>query len=80
VAPHRSPLVVHAKEGPCWLLVRRGGASGPVMYEGTLQAGATIRFAARVWVRLGAPWNVAVHRGSHTVHGLSTTKPINLVA
>jgi hypothetical protein len=79
-APHRSPLVVHAKEGPCWLLVRRGGASGPVMYEGTLQPGATIRFAARVWVRLGAPWNVAVHRGSHTVHGLSATTPINLVA
>jgi cytoskeleton protein RodZ len=77
---HRAPLVVQAKAGPCWLLVRRGGPAGPVLFQGTLQQGRTLRFAARVWIRLGAPWNVALHRGSKEVGGLSASTPVNLSA
>jgi hypothetical protein len=74
------PLVIHAGGGTCWVLVRRGGATGPVLYEGLLGQGQTLRFAPKVWVRLGAPWNVAVRRGPHVVAGLAATMPVNLVA
>jgi cytoskeleton protein RodZ len=78
-APHAA-LVVRATSGPCWLLVRRGGASGVVLFEGTLEQGETKRFVPRVWVRLGAPGNVAIHRGARVVAGLPTTTPVNLTA
>jgi hypothetical protein len=74
------PLVIHAAHGPCWLLIRRGGEAGPVVYEATLRAGQTIRFAApKLWIRLGAPWNVDVRRGARTFRASSTTQPENLV-
>lgn len=81
-APHAvpPPLVVSATRGPCWLLVRRGAAGGPVLYEGTLAQGATLSFKPRVWVRLGAPWNVSVRRGGHVVTGLSASSAQNIVA
>jgi cytoskeleton protein RodZ len=74
-------LVIHATGGPCWLVVRRGGGTGPVLYEATLRAGQTIRFAApKVWIRLGAPGNVSIRRSGRSVGGLSGTTPENLVA
>ena len=81
--PHvtkHAALVIHATNGPCWLLVRRGGPAGAVLFEGTLEQGKAMRFVPRVWVRLGAPWNVAVHRGAHVVAGLPASVPVNLVA
>src|SRR5262249_28736953 len=86
VAPPPKPvtkpaaLVLRAKSGPCWLLVRRGGPAGAVLYEGTLEQGNVKTFVPRVWVRLGAPWNVVVHRGARVVGGSSTSNPINLTA
>jgi len=77
---HHYPLVIDAARGACWVLVRRGGAAGPVLYEGVLTRGQTLRFAPKVWVRLGAPGNVAVRRGSHVVGGLPAATPVNLVA
>jgi cytoskeletal protein RodZ len=73
-------LVIRATSGPCWLLVRRGGPAGAVLYEGTLEQGNMKRFAPRVWVRLGAPWNVVVRRGAHVVGDVPTSNPINLTA
>ena len=77
---HHASLVVRATSGPCWLLVRRGDSSGAVLFEGTLEQGQTMRFAPRVWVRIGAPANVAIHRGAHVVTGLPGTTPVNLTA
>jgi hypothetical protein len=77
---HHYPLVIHAARGACWVLVRRGGAAGPVLYEGVLTQGQSVRFAPKVWVRLGAPGNVAVRRGPHVVGGLPAATPVNLVA
>jgi hypothetical protein len=80
-APVRpQPLVIRAVDGTCWVLVRKGGATGPVLYEGLVQPGHTLRFSQRVWVRLGAPWNVTVKRGSHVFPSTSQTEPQNLVA
>jgi hypothetical protein len=39
-----------------------------------------MHFAPRVWVRLGAPWNVDVQRGAHVVRGLPATTPVNITA
>jgi hypothetical protein len=73
-------LVIRATSGPCWLLVRRGGPGGAVLYEGTLEQGNVKSFMPRVWVRLGAPWNVVVRRGTHVVGSAPTSNPINLTA
>lgn len=76
-----APLVVRATRGDCWLLVRRGGANGPVLYEGTLHEGSVARFAApHVWVRLGAPGMVDMRRGSSRVHGLTGADPVDITA
>lgn len=75
------PLVVRALSGPCWVLARRGGPTGPVLFERTLQPGETARFhASHVWLRLGAPANVDVRRGTHVLRGLPGGSPANVVA
>jgi hypothetical protein len=72
-------LVVRATRGNCWLLVRRGGPTGPVLYEGTLTHGSIARFATpRVWIRLGAPLNVDIHRGTWRARNLPRD-PTNVV-
>ena len=76
-------LVIRAVNGDCWLFVRRGSKTGPVLYEATLRQGQTIHFGgAQVWVRLGAPWNVDMRRGGAPVKGLpgGSRTPLNLVA
>ncbi|HEY3922900.1 MAG TPA: helix-turn-helix domain-containing protein [Gaiellaceae bacterium] len=77
-APRASPLVISATNGTCWLLVRRGGASGAILFQGILAQGKTVRFTQHVWVRFGAPWNVQVHRGTKVPAGLAVTSPVNL--
>ena len=55
-------LVLHAR-GPCWLAIRAGSATGPVLYEATLEPGGRLRYTltpgrSRLWLRIGAPWNL----------------------
>jgi len=59
---NRSPvLTLTAAHGDCWLLVRARSSGGPVVYERMLRKGQRVRFGLRkpVWIRLGAPWNMA---------------------
>lgn len=60
--PTQTPraLVLTAARGSCWLLVRVGSSSGPVVYQETLQSGHTLRFGLHrtLWIRIGAPWNL----------------------
>jgi hypothetical protein len=73
-------LVIRATRGDCWVLARRGGAAGAVLYEGTLTRGSVVRFLApRVWIRLGAPGNVDLHRARRVVRGLAHAKPTTVV-
>jgi transcriptional regulator with XRE-family HTH domain len=71
VAVHRAAptLALTAARGPCWLLVRRGSATGPTVEEATLQPGRTIEFGLEqpLWIRLGAPWNVDATLGGRRV-------------
>jgi cytoskeleton protein RodZ len=58
-APTRARLVLTAARGRCWLMVRRVSATGPLVYESTVEQGQTVRFTAgTLWIRIGAPWNV----------------------
>jgi hypothetical protein len=69
-APRRAFL--SATRGRVWLLVRAGGASGKVLFEGILDQGKTlpVSLAQSVWVRVGAPWNLDVRLGGRVVGGL----------
>ncbi|HVV57913.1 MAG TPA: helix-turn-helix domain-containing protein [Gaiellaceae bacterium] len=72
-------LVVRATSGPCWVLARSGGPSGAVLAEQTLEPGEVLRLhRPHVWLRLGAPGNVSVSRGSHVLHGLPAAEPVNV--
>ena len=52
-------IVLVATRGPCWLSVHLGSATGRSVYERTLEQGRTARFiSTRLWIRIGAPWNV----------------------
>jgi cytoskeletal protein RodZ len=75
-----SALVIRATDGPCWVLARRDDASGALLAQQTLQPGQTLRLSApHVWLRLGAPWNASVHRGTHAAQLGTTQLPLNIV-
>jgi hypothetical protein len=70
--PARRPLrkarfTIVATRGTCWLSVHLDSEQGRVLYQRTLRLGEHVRFeAARLWVRLGAPWNLdATLNGKH---------------
>jgi hypothetical protein len=69
------PLVLVASGGDVWLSVRAGSATGTLLFNNTLTAGRHLRFARRrLWVRVGAPWNLTVHAaGKHLPVPLQTT-------
>jgi hypothetical protein len=72
-------LVLSAAGGRCWVLARRGGPAGAVLAERTLEQGDVLRLGRQaVWLRLGAPWNVRLRRGSHAVALPAATGPIDL--
>jgi cytoskeleton protein RodZ len=71
---HLKPKTIAALEltavhGPSWLLARLGSSLGPVLAEQTLQPGQTARFGLKkpLWLRLGAPWNLAAAIGGRSV-------------
>jgi len=73
-APAVARLAFAATNGPCWLSVRVGSETGRVLYEKTLEPGQTARFSAkRLWIRIGAPWNLGA-----TLNGKSLALPSTL--
>jgi cytoskeleton protein RodZ len=77
-AATRSTAPVHAvltaSRGPVWLLVRSGSATGTVVYQGVLAQGQTLplTLSTRMWVRVGAPWNLDVTLRGRAASGLPT--------
>lgn len=67
--PVHPALTLQATRGDCWLAVRKGSSTGPVVYEGVLRLGQSARFGLRkpLWIRMGAPWNVEATIGSRSV-------------
>jgi cytoskeleton protein RodZ len=73
-APARQParrirLVLTAARGDCWMSVHANSASGPLLYQGSLEQGQTQRFAKwrRIWIELGAPANLRVRLNGNAV-------------
>jgi len=57
--PVRARIALVATRGPCWLSVRIGSDTGRVLYERTLEQGQAVGFSGpRLWIRIGAPWNL----------------------
>jgi hypothetical protein len=70
-SPALARLVVTAARGDCWLSIRAGSGDGRVLYEGTLREGHSLRFARkRLWVRIGAPWNLEARLNGRAIRGL----------
>src|SRR6476619_6219209 len=52
-------IALIATRGRCWLSIHLGSATGKLVYERTLEQGRTARFVSpRLWIRIGAPWNL----------------------
>lgn len=52
-------IVLVARRGRCWLSVHEGSATGRLVFERTLEQGRAAHFVStRLWIRIGAPWNV----------------------
>jgi hypothetical protein len=69
--PATSPpaLTLAARRGDCWIELRVGSSTGPVVYEHTLRQGESARFGLRkpLWIRVGAPWNLDATIGRRSV-------------
>jgi cytoskeletal protein RodZ len=63
-----------------WLLVRKGGPNGPVLFEGILEQGQAKRFqfTSRLWVRMGRPDALDITVAGKPVGGLPAS-PSNVV-
>jgi hypothetical protein len=52
-------LLVKASRGPCWLQVHKTSATGPILFQGTLDQGQEQLFTARkLWITLDRPENL----------------------
>jgi hypothetical protein len=70
--PSSARIALVATRGASWLSVRLGSETGTPLYERTLGQGQTVRFSGpRLWIRVGAPWNL-----NATLNG----KPVQLPA
>ena len=62
VVPAATPsvrLLVKASRGPCWLQVHKTSATGPILFQGTLDQGQKQLFTARkLWITLDRPENL----------------------
>jgi cytoskeleton protein RodZ len=78
--PRKARLVLRATGGDCWVQVRAGGATGELVYEGTLQQGQTQRFTKwkKLWLQLGAPAYLKAKLNGHRA-GLPTSPAIVVV-
>ena len=66
--PMFADLSLVARFGNSWLAVRRGSATSRTVYEGTLTEGRSLHFRGkRLWLRLGAPHNLAARLGARRV-------------
>jgi transcriptional regulator with XRE-family HTH domain len=64
--PVRDLIELAATTGNCWLEIRSGSATGPILYEATLAAGDRVRFHRRfLWLRVGAPRSLQLTVDGH---------------
>jgi hypothetical protein len=60
-------LLVKASRGSCWLQVHKTSATGPILFQGTLDQGQQQLFTARkLWITLDRPENLVTILNGHT--------------
>jgi cytoskeletal protein RodZ len=60
-APTSTDVQLVARRGSCWVSVHRTSATGPLLFEGTLEQGQSKRFSGkRLWLNVGNPSNLDV--------------------
>jgi cytoskeleton protein RodZ len=60
-------LLVKASRGSCWLQVHKASATGPILFQGTLDQGQQQLFTARkLWITLDRPENLVTVLNGHT--------------
>jgi cytoskeleton protein RodZ len=65
--PLQVHLLVKASRGPCWLQVHKTSATGPILFQGTLDQGQKQLFTARkLWITLDRPENLVTVLNGHT--------------
>jgi cytoskeleton protein RodZ len=74
-------LELTARGGDCWVQVRKGSATGELLYEGTVQQGQTQRFLKwkRLWLQLGAPVYLSPKLNGHAVANFPSRPAIVVV-
>jgi cytoskeleton protein RodZ len=79
--PRKAKLVVTAVDGECWISVRAGSVEGRLLFEGTLELGQTQPFVKwrRVWMELGAPWNLQMKLNGKVVRDLPNSYAVVIV-
>ena len=66
--PAQADLRVAAHGSGSWLEIRRGSATGPILYSATLTDGQTLHFRApKLWGRFGAASNLTITANAHPV-------------
>jgi hypothetical protein len=64
----RADLRIAAHGSGSWLEIRRGAATGPILYSATLTDGQTLHFRApKLWGRFGAASNLTITANAHRV-------------
>jgi cytoskeletal protein RodZ len=71
---------ITARDGDCWMRVRRGGETGEIVFEGVLPEGTTRVWEAKVlWLRLGAPGVVGIRVGGEKVPAIDEPGPVDVL-
>jgi hypothetical protein len=69
-SPRAAPVfTLVAARGRCWVDAHADSRDGRLLYQGTLELAQRLRLPARrLWLRVGAPWNVDARlNGKHVV-------------
>ena len=73
-------LRITVPDGESWLEVRRNGATGPVLFSGTVANGKTRAFAGDVlWLRLGNPSAVRLSVGGRKLALNDSVGPVDYI-
>jgi hypothetical protein len=69
-----------AASNRCWVELRSGSATGPLLFEGLLVAGSSHAFSnpSGVWLRLGYPPGVSVQVDGSRVNLPATGQPYDV--
>ena len=77
----KGALRVTAADGESWLEVRRGSATGTVLFSGTVTNGKTKAFVGDVlWLRLGNPSAVRLRVDGRAIAPIKDAGPVDYIA